>query len=170
MPVWSCKRCVKCTCGQGQKLTQPPPNNVWLGSGLQASRPRPAVQLLNGTALLRMTSVPLLRARRPDAERCSRHVQERGSAAAAAKACARCAWIRNRRKWEDKCHYVDAGGKATVWLLEQPNPAAPWGLGCRLCAARAELQPAADDSSFARRSTCYCCKATACCLMCRCLF
>lgn len=38
--------------------------------------------------------------------------------------------------------FLDAGGQQRPWLAESSAEAAPWGLGCRLCAAAAEAHEA----------------------------
>lgn len=74
--------------------------------------------------------VTKLRSQSPEHRcRCGRECSER----AARKRCARCCWLKARRKLQTLLVYEEVDGTRRPWIAEQPDLTAPWGLGCRVC-------------------------------------
>lgn len=89
------------------------------------------VQLVMESMVVQPTLVP--RCRSAKAAHLRRHATEFGSTAVAAKKCHRCKFYHLQKAWEAKCVYADANGSVLTWIIEQPDPFKPWGLGCCLC-------------------------------------
>ncbi|CAJ1449449.1 unnamed protein product [Effrenium voratum] len=89
--------------------------------------------------------------RSPSPEHQRRCLERFGSLREARKACARCGYMASRASLRRLC-FLDAGGQQRPWLAESSAEAAPWGLGCRLCAAAAEAHEAeAEERGEAAR-------------------
>eukprot|EP00928_Gymnodinium_smaydae_P013372 TRINITY_DN14880_c0_g1_i1.p1 TRINITY_DN14880_c0_g1~~TRINITY_DN14880_c0_g1_i1.p1 ORF type:complete len:422 (-),score=28.80 TRINITY_DN14880_c0_g1_i1:161-1426(-) len=58
---------------------------------------------------------------------------EFGSVRNARLSCTRCAWIAYSSQYIDKFTFTNELGEEQSWIAENPDPMAPWGLGCLVC-------------------------------------
>ncbi|CAE8616433.1 unnamed protein product [Polarella glacialis] len=73
------------------------------------------------------------RPRSPSADHRLQCEERFGSAKAARRRCARCGWLANRANLLEVLTFMDVDGGLQPWVEENPDPGAPWGLGCTLC-------------------------------------